>query len=191
MSRILLTPTEYACVEQLEKVGAILHGHFLLASGRHSDTYVQKFNLIENPQAFDVLCARLASLIKPSAPEYIAGPVTAGILVAYAVARRLEVKCLVAERDSNGQFAFLRQGVPMGAKVAVVDDVVTTGESLVKVTDAVRFIAGETVCTGALIARAECPDHVLRACTVPVKSYAPDELPAHLQNSTPVRMGFS
>jgi orotate phosphoribosyltransferase len=73
----------------LREVGALMDGHFLLASGRHSPIYVEKFRLLERPEATERLCRLIADRFRDGRPELVAGPTTGGIILSYEVARRL------------------------------------------------------------------------------------------------------
>src|SRR5476649_737921 len=69
--------------------GALLEGHFLLASGRHSDRYIEKFRILEQPRLASRLCGELANRFRERKIECVIGPVTGGILMAFDVARQL------------------------------------------------------------------------------------------------------
>ncbi len=109
------------------KSGALLEGHFILTSGRHSDRYVQCAQVLQYPDYTSVLCEEIASRFKNDQIDLVAGPAMGGVLVAYEVARHLGVKNLFAERE-NGKMT-LRRGFSVlpGQKVLVVEDVITTG----------------------------------------------------------------
>src|SRR5687768_10408009 len=78
----------------LEESGAILRGHFLLTSGRHSDVYFEKFRVLERPHVLSALCSELAAHFKSairdpqSEIDLIAGPTTGGIIIAFEIARQ-------------------------------------------------------------------------------------------------------
>ena len=87
----------------LRNTGAILEGHFKLASGRHSGTYIEKFRIMENP-----LCGMIADHFRDLKPSVVVGPATGGIILAYETARQLGVPNVFAEKDDAGGMYFDR-----------------------------------------------------------------------------------
>jgi orotate phosphoribosyltransferase len=133
--------------------GAILKGHFQLTSGRHSDTYVEKFRLLENPSHTEILCGLIAEHFRSHDVNVVAGPTTGGIIISYEVARLLGVRGIFAESTDSGR-AFGRGFViEPGERVLVVDDILTTGGSIRDVLDAVRAAGGEPIGVGVLLDR--------------------------------------
>jgi len=167
--------------ELLESSGAVLKGHFLLTSGRHSDTYFEKFRVLERPDVLSALCAEIAGRFRGHGIDVVAGPTTGGIIIAFEVARQLGLPALYIENEEGRKT--LRRGatVAPGARVLVVDDVLTTGlsvrESIAAMTERGAIVTG----VGVLIDRApEPPDFgapLFSAYTVQAESYAPDEVP--------------
>lgn len=165
----------------LEEAGAILRGHFKLTSGRHSNVYFEKFRVLEQPKALSALCTEIAQHFRDSGAEVVAGPTTGGIIIAFEVARQMGLSSIYVETE-NGEKT-LRRGatIPSGAKVLVVDDVLTTGLSVRETMDAVKRHGGDPVGVGVLIDRAQgpmdfgCP--LYAAYKVEAESWAEDELP--------------
>ncbi|HWA83439.1 MAG TPA: orotate phosphoribosyltransferase [Fimbriimonadaceae bacterium] len=168
----------------LESSGAILRGHFLLTSGRHSDVYFEKFRIIEQPQVLSALCAEIAAHYSGQDVQYVAGPTTGGIIIAFEVARQMNLPAVYVETE-NGKKT-LRRGrtLPTGAKVLIVDDVLTTGTSLFETREAIEAAGGVPMGYGVLIDRsAEGASFRLplyAAYKVEAQSYAPNEVPAWL-----------
>jgi orotate phosphoribosyltransferase len=121
-------------LETLRDVGALKRGHFLLASGRHSDQYVEKFDLLRQPRATEAACSALIEKLGPLADvDLVAGPTTGGILLAFEIARQLDLPSAYAERADEGssERAFKRGTViDPGTRVLLVDDILTTGGSV-------------------------------------------------------------
>jgi orotate phosphoribosyltransferase len=148
------TMNETEVLDALKGAEAILHGHFQLTSGRHSDTYVQCARVLEDP----ALTTRLAEAIVAALPEdahidRVAAPAVGGIIIGFAVAQALGVRFIFSEREL-GTMRFRRAfEVPAGARVLVVEDVVTTGGSVAEVVDLVRSAGGDAVAVASLIDR--------------------------------------
>ncbi|GBD23425.1 Orotate phosphoribosyltransferase [bacterium HR29] len=139
----------------LEGRGAVLRGHFVLTSGRHSDTFIEKFRLLQWPDVTEALCRRVAAALASTAPTCVAGPTTGGVIVAYETARQLGVRALVAERREHGPGREFRRGFELGPddRCLVVDDVLTTGGSLREVLAAVRERGAAIAGVGVLVDR--------------------------------------
>lgn len=133
--------------------GAMLEGHFLLTSGRHSDRYLQCALVLRDPAIAEKLAKELATVIPQQELDIVIGPALGGVTIAYEVARQLGTLALFAERE-NGKMA-LRRGfqIPPGAKVLVVEDVVTTGGSVLEVAALVKELGGEVVGIASLVDR--------------------------------------
>jgi orotate phosphoribosyltransferase len=164
----------------LSNSGAILKGHFVLTSGRHSDTYFEKFRVLEQPEVLVALCREIAENFKVQGVEFVAGPTTGGIIIAFEVARQMGLQAVYIESE-NGEKT-LRRGktLPQDAKVLIVDDVLTTGRSLFESRDAILKAGGNPVGYGVLINRAQGEldlPKLFSAYTVEATSYAPDEVP--------------
>lgn len=136
-----------------EQAGAILHGHFLLTSGRHSGSYLEKFLVLQWPQHTERLAAMMANHFRSQNVEVVAGPTTGGVILAYEVARQLGTRGIFAERE-DGHRAFRRGfSISPGERVLVVDDVLTTGGSVREVVDEVRRLGGEVVGVAVMVDR--------------------------------------
>lgn len=135
------------------QTGAILEGHFLLTSGRHGGTYLEKFRVLQYPEHTQHLCRLIAERFRDSGVELVAGPTTGGILLSFEVARQLGVRGIFAEKAEGGR-RFLRGfRIEPGERTLVVDDILTTGGSIRDVLDAVRQAGGEPVGVAVLADR--------------------------------------
>jgi orotate phosphoribosyltransferase len=159
--------------------GALLEGHFRLSSGRHSDRFVQKFRLLEDPALVEPLAHALAELLRPFHPTVVVTAAVGGIVFGYELGRQLGTKAIFVEKESG--VPTLRRSFALGPRdrVIVAEDVVTTGGSVREVLDVVRARGAEPVAVAALVRRAPVdfglPTEVL--LDLPIASYAPEECP--------------
>ena len=125
-------------LNKLIESGAILEGHFLLTSGRHSNKYIEKFRLIEKPESLDFVCSSMADLYKHQDINVVLGAAVGGILISGGVGQKLNVKHIFTERI-NGEMK-LRRGfyLDQNSKVLIVEDIVTTGGSIFELIDIVK-----------------------------------------------------
>ena len=150
-----------ASIESLfVSAGALLDGHFLLKSGRHAGRYLEKFLVLQHPRYGVEICRRFADAVAPYAPTLIVGPTTGGVLLSFETARQLggSVRAAFAEPIASGGRA-LRRGWEVGAeeRVALVDDILTTGASLIETVDAVRAAGVEPVAAAVIVDRSTAP----------------------------------
>jgi len=142
--------------EMFVKAGAQLKGHFLLASGRHSPVYWEKFRILQNPDCVTQLCGMIADHFRNERVDLVAGPTTGGIILAFEVARQLGTRAIYAERAEGGGRTFRRsQAITPGENVLVVDDVLTGGGSIRDVIDTVSTLQGNVIGVGVLLERSE------------------------------------
>jgi len=135
--------------------GALLEGHFLLTSGLHSPVYWEKFLVLQYPGHTEKLCRMIAGHYRQDRIQVVAGPTTGGIILAFEVARQLGVKGIFAEKVGNERI--FRRGftISPGERVLIVDDILTTGGSVVEVISAVNKLKGDIVGVAVLVDRAE------------------------------------
>src|SRR4051812_20799080 len=134
--------------------GALRDGHFVLKSGRHSDAYLEKFQVLQDPAATSELCGFWAAAHRGEdgapAVDLVAGPTTGGVILAFETGRQLGTRAIFAEeiaaRDGGTRREF-RRGFEIrpGERVLLVDDILTTGGSLLAMIPAVEALGGEIV----------------------------------------------
>jgi len=148
--------------ELFRRSGALREGHFQLKSGRHGDAYVEKFAVLSDPAATSELCAFWASAFADEDGEarvdLVAGPTTGGVILAFETGRQLRVRAIFAEeiRDADGSTRReFRRGfrIEPGERVLIVDDILTTGGSLLAMLPAVEAMGGEIVECDVLVDR--------------------------------------
>ncbi len=174
------SPTDVEAL--LRSTGAILEGHFQLASGRHSSVYIEKFRIMEDPPATASLCAMIAAHFQDSGATLVIGPAMGGVILAYETARHMGLHSIFAEKDGAGGLIFERGfAVQRGQPVLVVDDVLTTGGSVKKVLALLEEAGARVVGVGFLIDRTDggvdfgIPFYACHATRI--ESYAPEECP--------------
>jgi orotate phosphoribosyltransferase len=166
----------------LRSTGAILEGHFRLTSGRHSNLYVEKFRIMENPAATTALCGMIADHFRDAGVQTVVGPAMGGVILAFETARHLNVRNIFAEKGPEGELFFDRGfAVAPGEPVLVVDDVLTTGGSVKKVLSLLSEAGAKVIGVAFLIDRTNggvdfgAP---FFAChRMNIESYAPEDCP--------------
>lgn len=179
--------------EILEKSGVLLHGHFLLTSGKHSDKYMQCARLFQYPNFSEEVAKDLIEKFKDKKIDFVIGPAIGGIIFAYEVARQLGVLAIFSERE-NGDMK-LRRGfeVYAGANVLVVEDVITTGGSVREVIELMKSLGANIVGVGCVVNRSggkvqfDCPFESV--ISMDINTYEEDECPMCKQGTKPYKPG--
>ncbi|MCP4569973.1 MAG: orotate phosphoribosyltransferase [FCB group bacterium] len=138
-----------------QESGAMLDGHFLLTSGRHSDIYFEKFTILRQPPYVEKLCKMMADLFREANVELVVGPTTGGVLIAYETAKHLGTDSIYAEAGDDGKSRVFKRGfsIDPGTRVLIVDDILTTGRSVHEVIGLCRSFEAEIVGLGLLLDR--------------------------------------
>ena len=171
---------------EFRAAGALREGHFVLSSGLHSPMFLQKNLVFMHPDRAERLCRALARKIHALAPdvEVVISPAVGGIIPGYETARHLGVPAMYVERE-GGEFR-LRRGFQLapGAKVAMVEDIVTTGLSSRECIAAIRAAGGEVACAACIVDRsggeAEVGAPLVALASLKVPAYPADALPPEL-----------
>jgi len=166
--------------------GALREGHFVLSSGLHSPVFLQKNLVFMHPDRTERLCRALAAKIaaQAGAVDVVVSPAVGGIIPGYETARHLKVPSLYVERE-GGVFK-LRRGFELGpgARVAMVEDIVTTGLSSRECIEAIRAAGGQVVCAACIVdrsgGRADVGAPLVALATLDVPAYPADALPPEL-----------
>lgn len=143
-------------ISRLMRINALKQGHFLLSSGRHSDRYFEKFDLLRLPAETEAVCRGFTERYGDDRIDVVAGPTTGGILLAFEVARQLGVAAAYAERKSDGSSGReFRRGTTFntGQRVLVIDDILTTGGSIRETLAALAKLPVEVVGVAVLVDR--------------------------------------
>ena len=177
------------------EAGALLEGHFILSSGRHSATFLQKMFVFMDPVRAAIICKALADLIRAEfgAVDYVISPAMGGIIPGYETARHLNAKAMFVERE-NGKFV-LRRGfkVPKDARIVMVEDIVTTGMSSRECLKTLSETEGQLLGAACLIdrsnGRADLGVPFVSLARLDIPDYAPDALPETLRAIPAVKPG--
>jgi len=163
----------------LAERGALLEGHFRLSSGRHSDRFIQKFRILEDPTLVEPIAVEIARLAKPFTPTVVVSAAVGGIVLGYETARQLGTKAIFVEKEDGTPK--LRRGFALGHgdRVLAVEDVVTTGGSIREVLDVVRAHGAEPVAIGIIVQREPASFGVpaFALLDLPVESFDPAHCP--------------
>jgi len=179
-----MTPTEV--LDEFRAAGALLEGHFVLTSGLHSSVFLQKMFVFMDPAPTERLCRALAEKIAVhfGKIDMVVSPAVGGIVPGYETARHLGAKAIFVERES-GSFV-LRRGfvVPEGARVVMVEDIITTGLSSRECLAAIREQPGTILGAACLIDRsggkADLGVPLVSLVTMDIPNYRADQLPPEL-----------
>ncbi|HVL33014.1 MAG TPA: orotate phosphoribosyltransferase [Actinomycetota bacterium] len=164
---------------KLEQYGALMHGHFKLTSGRHSDTYVQKQMILSHPRITATLGKAIAELYAETKFETVLSPAVGAILLGNAVAYAADTRFVFAEREEGGMKLRRGQALHPGERVLVVEDIVTTGGSVAEVIAAAEEAHADVVGVVALVDRTTSapPFELTSLLRIEARDWTPEECP--------------
>jgi len=173
-------------LEEFRAAGALREGHFVLSSGLHSAVFLQKNLVFQYPDRTERLCKALAAKIRETVGEVdvCVSPAVGGIIPGYETARHLGVPSIYVERE-GGVFKFRRAfSIKPGARIAMVEDIVSTGLSSRECVDAIKAAGGNVVCAACLVdrsgGRADPGAPFIALARLDVPAYPADQLPPEL-----------
>ncbi len=183
-------------LKEFEQAGALQTGHFILSSGLHSDTYLNKSIVSMYPDRTERLCRALAQKASSQIDgtiDFVISPAMGAIIYGYETARHLDVPFMFLERV-DGEFQ-LRRGfsIKPGARILVVEDIVSTGLSAREAITAVRKAGGDVLALACLVDRSagqvdvEAP--MISLAQLDVAAWPPDALPPHLEGTPTMKPG--
>jgi orotate phosphoribosyltransferase len=173
-------------LDEFRASGALREGHFVLSSGLHSGTFLQKNLVFQYPDRTERLCKALAAkILEEVGPvDLCISPAVGGIIPGYETARALGVPSMYVERE-GGAFKLRRAfSIPPGARIAMVEDIVSTGLSSRECVEAIKAAGGNVVVAAAVVDRSGgkadpgAPFVALARLNVP--AYPADQLPPEL-----------
>ena len=179
----------------LKKTNALQEGHFILSSGLHSKQYIQCAQLLSYPNEAELISESLSKKIKGkiSNIDIILSPAIGGIVIGYEVGQQLKIKSIFAERE-NGILK-LRRGfsIPKNSNVLIVEDVITTGKSVLECANIVDQNQSKLVGYACIIDRTKdkiFKNHeIISQIKFDIKTYSKDNLPQEMKNSPVVKPG--
>ena len=177
------------------EAGAILEGHFILTSGLRSPVFLQKARVFMHADKTEKLCKALAAKIEAANLgdiDYVGGPAIGGLIPSYETSRHLRVPSVWVERE-NGVFRLRRFDVPKGARVVIVEDIVTTGLSIRETIDCMKDLGIEVVAAACIVDRsagkADVGTRLISLAEYEVPAYPADKLPPELAAIPAVKPG--
>jgi len=182
-------------LQEFREAGALLEGHFILSSGLRSPVFLQKMFVFQDPVRTERLCKALAEKVTAAfgKVDIVVSPAVGGIVPGYETARQLGAKAIFVERE-EGRFQ-LRRGfeIPEGARVLMVEDIITTGLSSRECLDAIAHYPGKIVGAACLIDRsggkADLGVPFVSLAQVDIPAYPADQLPPELAAIPAVKPG--
>jgi orotate phosphoribosyltransferase len=172
-------------LDEFRQAEALREGHFIMSSGLHTGVFLQKNLVFMHPERCERLCRALAAeILKLGRIDVCVSPAVGGIIPGYETARQLGVASIYVEREA-GVLRF-RRGFSLepGARVAVVEDIVSTGISSRECVQAVRAAGGEVVCAACIVdrsgGRADPGAPMVALARLDVPAWPADALPPEL-----------
>jgi orotate phosphoribosyltransferase len=175
--------------------GAILHGHFILTSGLHSPVFLQKARVFMHADKTEKLCKALAMRIREAVCDkidYVVGPAIGGLIPSYETSRHLNIPSIWVERE-NGEFRLRRFEIGKGAKVVIVEDIVTTGLSIRETIACMEKLGAHVVAAACIIDRSGGTANIgvplVALAEYDIPTYSTDQLPEELKSLPAIKLG--
>lgn len=183
-------------LNEFRGANALWEGHFILASGLHSSMYLQKALVFQYPERTERLAAALIEKVRSSGYgpfDIVVAPAVGAIVPGYEVARQMRLPSIFAEREGT-RFLFKRGfALHKGARVLIVEDVITSGITIAELLEAIRAAGGNPVAVACIIHRPSGPVPfsvpLLALATLDIPAYAADKLPPELARIPAVKPG--
>lgn len=178
-------------IDILKESEALLEGHFLLTSGKHSDRYVQCAKVLRYPDKAEKILKPVADKLRNLNVDLLVGPAMGGIIVAYELGRQLGIEAIFTERV-DGKME-LRRGfeVKEGQKIVICEDVVTTAKSSLEVKELLESMGGDVVAIASIIDRTggNVDINVISSLKLEIKAYDKEDCPLCKQNIPYIKPG--
>ncbi|WP_310538970.1 orotate phosphoribosyltransferase [Phenylobacterium sp.] len=173
-------------LDEFRASGALREGHFVLSSGLHSGTFLQKNLVFQYPDRTERLCKALAArILQEVGPvDLCISPAVGGIIPGYETARALGVPSMYVEREGRAFKLRRAFSIPPGARIAMVEDIVSTGLSSRECVEAIKAAGGNVVVAAAIVDRsggkADPGAPFVALARLDVPAYPADQLPPEL-----------
>ncbi|KGM95779.1 orotate phosphoribosyltransferase [Clostridium novyi A str. 4552] len=178
-------------IEVLKEVEALLEGHFLLSSGRHSNRYVQCAKLLQYPDKAEKVLSVIKDKVENLDFDIVLGPAMGGVIVAYELGRQLGKPAIFTERV-DGKMT-LKRGfeIKKGQKVLITEDVVTTGKSSMETAEVIKSLGGEVIGIACIADRksSNIDYPIYSAIELEIESYEQENCPLCKQGIPYVKPG--
>ena len=178
-------------IDMLKETGALLEGHFLLSSGKHSDGYVQCAKLLMYPNKAEAAVRLIVDKLKDIDFDIVVGPAMGGIIVSYELGRQTGKPSIFVEREDGAMK--LRRGFTLekGQRVLIAEDVVTTGKSSYEAIKVVEDFGGEIVGIGCIVDRSsgDIKYPIYSGVKLNINTYEKEECPLCKENIPIVKPG--
>ena len=180
-------------IEIFQKTGALLEGHFILTSGRHSRIYFQCAKVLQHPEYLQKFSNQIVNYFRDIEIDTVITPAVGGIVLGTEIGRQLNKQTIFAEREQDAMT--LRRGFQISPEinVLVIEDVITTGGSVSEVIDLVKNSGAHVVGVGVLVDRSggKVKLHEKQFCVTELEavSYRDDEIPDDLANIPVLKPG--
>ena len=181
----------------LKETEAFLEGHFILSSGLHSKQYIQCAKLLSHPKKAEAICASLCEKIKKkfNKIDIVLSPALGGVIVGYEIGRQLKIETIFAERmDAK---LVLRRGfkVKQNSNVLIVEDVITTGRSVLECSNIVKMNKANIVGYVCIVDRSNdkisIKDQIISQVQFNIETFSKDKIPEDLRKISPIKPGSS
>ncbi len=185
--------TETEALEIFRKTGALLEGHFVLRSGRHSRHFFQCALALQKMSVVEKLGESLSGQVRDLGATTVMAPAMGGLVIGQEVARQLRIRFIFAEKENNS--LALRRGfkIRSGEKILIVEDVMTQGGRVRETMDIVHKNGGDLVGVALVVDRSngtvDLGAPTFSLLKMEVETFAPDNLPEEMKKLPPIHPG--
>ena len=181
----------------LKETEAFLEGHFILSSGLHSKQYIQCAKLLSHPKKAEAICASLCEKVKKKINkiDIVLSPAIGGVVVGYEIGRQLKIETIFAER-MEGKLVLRRDfKVKQNSNVLIVEDVITTGRSVLECSNIVKMSKANIVGYVCIVDRSNekisIKDQIISQMQFNIETFSKDKIPEDLRKISPIKPGSS
>lgn len=179
----------------LRETEALLEGHFILSSGLHSKQYIQCAKLLSHPKKAEAICSSLCEKIKRkfNKVDIVLSPALGGVVIGYEVGRQLKIETIFAERVDGKLILRRNFKVKENSNVLIVEDVITTGKSVLECSNIVKMNKANVVGYACIIDRSSksvsIKDKIVSQMQFNIETFAEDKIPEGLRKILPIKPG--